>query len=31
VNHLVQGPKYEGDWKNTDKYSKFQFVKLKVK
>jgi len=31
VNHLVQGPKYEGDCKNTDKYSKFQFVKLKVK
>ncbi len=30
VNHLVQGPKYEGDFKNTDKYGKFQYVKLKV-
>jgi hypothetical protein len=26
----VQGPKYDGDFKNTDKYGKFQFVKLKV-
>ncbi len=31
VNHLVQGPKYKGDYKNTEKYGKFQFVKLKVR
>ncbi len=31
VNHLVQGPKYSGDFKNTNKYGKFQFVKLKVR
>ena len=31
VNHLVLGPKYSGDFKNTDKYGKFQFVKLKVR
>ena len=31
VNHLVQGPKYQGDYKNTDKYGKFQYVKLKVR
>lgn len=31
VNHLVQGPKYTGDYKNTEKYGKFQFVKLKVR
>lgn len=31
VNHLVQGPKYRGDYKNTAKYGKFQFVKLKVR
>ena len=31
VNHLVQGPKYGGDYKNTGKYGKFQFVKLKVR
>ena len=31
VNHLVQGPKYRGDYKNTEKYGKFQFVKLKVR
>ena len=31
VNHLVQGPKYQGDFKNTEKYGKFQFVKLKVR
>ena len=30
VNHLVQGPRYTGDFKNTDKYGKFQYVKLKV-
>ena len=31
VNHLVQGPKYSGDFKNTEKYGKFQYVKLKVR
>lgn len=31
VNHLVQGPKYTGDYKNTEKYGKFQYVKLKVR
>jgi WD40-like Beta Propeller Repeat len=31
VNHLVQGPKYTGDFKNTEKYGKFQYVKLKVR
>ena len=31
VNHLVQGPRYQGDYKNTEKYGKFQFVKLKVR
>lgn len=31
VNHLVQGPKYRGDYKNTEKYGKFQYVKLKVR
>ena len=31
VNHLVQGPRYRGDYTNTDKYGKFQYVKLKVR
>lgn len=31
VNHLVQGPKYKGDYKNTDKYGKYQYVKLKAR
>jgi hypothetical protein len=31
VNHLVQGPRYEGDFKNTEKYGKFQYVKLKAR
>ncbi len=31
VNHLVQGPNYQGDYKNTEKYGKFQFVKLKLR
>lgn len=30
VNHLVQGPAYKGDFKNTEKYGKYQYVKLKV-
>ncbi len=31
VNNLVQGPKYGGDFKNTEKYGKFQYAKLKVR
>lgn len=31
VNYVVQGPKYAGDWRNTEKYGKFQYVKLKVR
>ncbi len=31
VNNLVQGPQYKGDFKNTDKYGKFQYVKLKAR
>lgn len=31
VNHVVQGPKYEGDYKDTAKYGKFQYVKLKAR
>ncbi len=31
VNHKVQGPRYEYDPQNTDKYGKFQYVTLKVR
>lgn len=31
VNSLVQGPRYQGDYQNTDKYGKFQYAKLKVR
>lgn len=31
VNHLVQGPRYLGDYQNTEKYGKYQYVKLKVR
>lgn len=31
VNSLVQGPRYAGDYKDTEKYGKFQYVKLKVR
>ncbi|MCB9184168.1 MAG: PD40 domain-containing protein [Flavobacteriales bacterium] len=31
VNNLVQGPRYQGDYQNTEKYGKFQYVKLKVR
>lgn len=31
VNSLVQGPAYKGDYQETDKYGKFQYVKLKVR
>jgi len=30
VNSLVQGPKYKGDFKDTEKYGKFQYIKLKA-
>ncbi len=30
VNSKVLGPKYDGDYKNTEKYGKYQYVKLKV-
>lgn len=30
VNNRVQGPKYEGDYKNTDKYGKYQYLKMKA-
>lgn len=31
VNSLVQGPRYVGDFQDTEKYGKFQYVKLKVR
>lgn len=31
INNKVQGPKYTGDYQNTEKYGKFQYVKLKVR
>jgi len=31
VNSRVQGPRYDGDFQNTEKYGKFQYVKLKVR
>lgn len=31
VNNLVQGPRYQGDYQNTEKYGKYQYVKLKVR
>ncbi|MCB0794898.1 MAG: PD40 domain-containing protein [Flavobacteriales bacterium] len=31
VNSLVQGPAYRGDYKDTEKYGKFQYVKLKTR
>jgi tetratricopeptide (TPR) repeat protein len=30
INSVVQGPKYKGDFKDTEKYSKFQYIKLKA-
>lgn len=30
VNSKVQGPKYEGDFKNTEKYGKYQYLKMKA-
>ena len=31
VNSLVQGPRYAGDYQDTEKYGKYQYVKLKVR
>ena len=31
INSRVSGPRYEGDYQNTDKYGKYQYVKLKVR
>lgn len=31
VNHLVGGPRYQGDYQDTDKYGKYQYVKLKAR
>jgi hypothetical protein len=31
VNHKVQGPRYAGDYQDTAKYGKFQYVTLKVR
>lgn len=31
INSLVQGPAYQGDYRNTEKYGRFQFVKLKTR
>lgn len=30
INSIVQGPKYNKDFKNTDKYGKFQYLKMKA-
>lgn len=30
-NSLVQGPTYKGDYQDTEKYGKFQYVKLKLR
>ncbi len=30
MNNRVQGPKYEGDFKNTEKYGKYQYLKMKA-
>lgn len=30
VNAKVQGPKYAGDYKQTEKYGKYQFIKIKA-
>ncbi|HQZ43735.1 MAG TPA: hypothetical protein PK735_12675, partial [Flavobacteriales bacterium] len=31
VNSIVAGPKYAGDYKNTEKYEKYQYAKLKAR
>lgn len=30
VNSVVQGPEYDGDFKKTEKYAKFQFILIKA-
>jgi len=30
INAIVSGPTYSGDYKNTNKYSKFQYVKITI-
>ncbi len=30
INSVVQGPRYKGDFKDTEKYGKFQYIKLKA-
>lgn len=30
INHDVLGPNYQGDYQNTEKYGKYQFVKLRA-
>jgi tetratricopeptide (TPR) repeat protein len=31
INSIVSGPKYIGDYKNSEKYKKFQYVKITIK
>lgn len=31
INSIVSGPKYLGDFKNTEKYHKYQYVKITIK
>ncbi|NQX97771.1 MAG: PD40 domain-containing protein, partial [Flavobacteriales bacterium] len=31
INSIVSGPRYTGDYKNTEKYHKFQYVKITIK
>jgi hypothetical protein len=31
INAIVSGPKYKKDYKNTEKYQKFQYVKVVIK
>ena len=31
INSIVSGPQYVGDYKNTEKYHKFQYVKITIK
>ena len=30
INSVVQGPKYRGDFTDTEKYGEFQYLKLKA-
>lgn len=31
INSIISGPKYIGDFKNTEKYKEFQYVKISIK